>query len=42
MKTLREEYGYELLRARPVDMFPHTPHVETVALLERDPEGSGV
>ena len=30
-----ESYGYEVKKVRCMDMFPNTPHCETVVLLQR-------
>ena len=33
------DLGYQTLKVQPVDMFPQTPHVETVVLLSRKKNG---
>ena len=28
-------HGYSIASLQPVDMFPHTPHIETVAVISK-------
>ncbi|MFA4967325.1 MAG: 23S rRNA (uracil(1939)-C(5))-methyltransferase RlmD, partial [Candidatus Margulisiibacteriota bacterium] len=37
-----KEYGYKIERCQPVDMFPHTPHIENVIALAPTMEMSGL
>ncbi|MEM2295559.1 MAG: 23S rRNA (uracil(1939)-C(5))-methyltransferase RlmD [Candidatus Korarchaeota archaeon] len=30
------KFGYKLILLQPIDMLPHTPHIETLALLEKE------
>lgn len=34
--NLLKEAGYKIEKVQPLDMFPHTPHIENVILLARD------
>ncbi len=31
-----KEFGYEIKKCQPLDMFPHTPHIENIILLQRE------
>ena len=35
LRDIEKLKNYRLRRIQPIDMFPHTPHIENVALLER-------